>query len=328
MKITMLGAGSWGVALAMLLADNEHTVTLWSPIEDEVLMLSEHREHVKNLPGIPLNDNISITGNLETAIELSDMVVFAVPSRFLRTTAEAAAPYISDGQVLVNVGKGFEDATLMTLEQVLRDVFPENSISVLSGPSHAEEVARKIPTSVVAASEDEAVVRRVQETFAAPNFRVYGSTDVIGVEMGGALKNVIALAAGISDGLGFGDNTKAALMTRGMAEISRLGLAMGGQIKTFNGLSGMGDLIVTCTSMHSRNRRAGILMGQGKSLEEAQKEVRMVVEGVYAAHGAKALAEKHQVNMPIIQEVNKVLFQGKDPKEAVVALMERDMRFE
>lgn len=328
MKITILGAGSWGVALAMLLDSNGHDVTVWSLMEEEVTMLKEHREHRKNLPGIRLADSICITGELEDCLKEAQMIVFAVPSRFVRSTANLAKAYMNPEQIIVNVGKGLEDETLYTLEQVLKDELEGNRVTVLSGPSHAEEVARNIPTSVVVASDDEDVVHLVQAAFMNENFRVYGSTDVIGVEMGGSLKNVIALAAGISDGLGFGDNTKAALMTRGMAEISRLGLAMGGDIKTFNGLSGMGDLIVTCTSMHSRNRRAGILIGKGYSLEEAVKEVQMVVEGVYAAKAALELAKKYHVEMPIIQEVNDVLFNGKSPRVAVSHLMERDKRFE
>lgn len=328
MKITILGAGSWGVALAMLLDNNGQQVSIWSLMEDEVNMLTTYREHKNNLPGIKLSEAIHVTTDLALAIEGAEMVVFAVPSRFVRSTACLAKPFIREEQVIINVGKGLEDETLFTLEQVLKDELKNNHVAVLSGPSHAEEVARNIPTSVVVACVDEEVVHRVQSVFMNENFRVYGSKDVIGVEMGGSLKNVIALAAGISDGLKFGDNTKAALMTRGMTEISRLGLAMGGDIKTFNGLSGMGDLIVTCTSMYSRNRRAGILIGEGATLDQAINQVKMVVEGVYAAKAALALSRKYQVEMPIIEEVNAVLFDGKDPLEAVGHLMERDKKFE
>lgn len=328
MKISILGAGSWGVALAILLKNNQHDVAVWSVIEEEVTMLNEYHEHIKNLPGIKINEDIVITSDIKKAIDGSNMIVFAVPSRFVRSTASMAKPYVTDEQIIINVGKGLEDKTLFTLEQVLLDVLPMNHVAVLSGPSHAEEVARGIPTSVVAACKDEGVVKHIQEVFMNKYFRVYGSDDVIGVEMGGALKNVIALAAGISDGLGFGDNTKAALMTRGMAEISRLGLAMGAMDKSFSGLSGIGDLIVTCTSMHSRNRRAGILIGKGSSLNEAQDEVQMVVEGVYAARAALELADKYNVEMPITVQVNDVLFNNKDPKEAVVELMERNKKFE
>lgn len=328
MKIGILGAGSWGIALSMLLNNNHHNVCVWSIMEDEVNMLNENHEHTKNLPGIHIDKNIVITSNIKETVEDADLIIFAVPSRFVRSTAKMAKEYMTDQQIVVNVGKGLEDKTLFTLAEILEDELPNNAVAVLSGPSHAEEVARNIPTSVVAACKDKEVVKIIQNTFMNKTFRVYGSSDVLGVEMGGALKNVIALAAGISDGLGFGDNTKAALMTRGMTEISRLGLAMGGTATSFNGLSGMGDLIVTCTSMHSRNRRAGILIGEGYTLEEAQEKVNMVVEGVYAAKAAVALADKYHVELPITEKVNDVLFNGKDPREAVVELMERDKKFE
>lgn len=328
MKVSVIGSGSWGIALSRVLWSNGHEVKVWSALKEEIDMLTSHREHVKNLPGIKIDEAIMISGDLATTVEGADILVMAVPSRFVRSTSELLKAYVVPGQIIVNVGKGLEDGSLYTLEQVIEEVLTEQKVAVLSGPSHAEEVARGIPTSVVAASKDKKVVSTIQEAFMNQYFRVYGSDDVLGVEMGGALKNVIALAAGISDGLGYGDNTKAALMTRGMAEISRLGIAMGASIKTFNGLSGMGDLIVTCTSMHSRNRRAGILIGQGKSLHEAQEEVAMVVEGVYAATAALHLAQKFEVEMPIIEQVNQVLFEGKSPKEAVMDLMERDRKFE
>lgn len=328
MKIGILGAGSWGTALAILLNQNGHQVSLWSIMKDEVDMLLTHREHIKNLPGVKISETIEITSDEALCIKDKELLVFAVPSKFVRSTAERVKTMITEAQILVNVAKGLEDVTLYTLAEVLEDVFPKNQVLVLSGPSHAEEVAKNIPTSVVVASEHREVVKVVQTVFMNERFRVYGSQDLIGIEMGGALKNVIALAAGISDGLGFGDNTKAALMTRGMAEISRLGEAMGAKTSTFNGLSGMGDLIVTCTSVHSRNRRAGILIGQGHSLDEALKEVGMVVEGVNAAAAALALAKKHNIEMPIIEQVNEVLFGGKSPKDAVVELMMRDKKFE
>lgn len=328
MKISVIGAGSWGTALAMLLNDNQHDVTLWSIIEEEVLMLNKNHEHIDKLPGIPISENIIITSDIEKAIKDKDILVFAVPSSYVRKTAQALKPYIKPEQIIVNVAKGLEDGTLFTLQEVISDVLPDNVVLVLSGPSHAEEVARNIPTSVVVASKNDTIIHDVQDVFMNEVFRVYGSIDTLGVELGGSLKNVIALAAGISDGLGFGDNTKAALMTRGMAEISRLGVAMGANPATFNGLSGIGDLIVTCTSMHSRNRRAGILIGQGASLQEALDKVKMVVEGVYSAKAALHLAEKYQVEMPIIEEINKVLFENKNPREAVVDLMCRDKKFE
>lgn len=328
MKISVIGAGSWGTALARLLDSNGHQVTLWSIIEAEVKMLQEKREQVDKLPGAMLSDRIVVTGDMELATKDQEMIIFAVPSSFVRKTAQLLHSYIQKDSLIINVAKGLEDETLFTLQQVINDVLPGNEVVALSGPSHAEEVARNIPTSVVAATKDENTVKKVQDVFMNETFRVYGSQDVTGTEIGAALKNVIALAAGISDGLGFGDNTKAALMTRGMAEISRLGVAMGANNATFNGLTGIGDLIVTCTSMHSRNRRAGILIGQGATLDEALAEVKMVVEGVYSAKAALHLAQKFQVEMPIIEKINEVLFENKSPKEAVIELMSRDKKFE
>ncbi|NDL66315.1 NAD(P)H-dependent glycerol-3-phosphate dehydrogenase [Anaerotalea alkaliphila] len=328
MNIGVIGSGSWGTALAILLSNNGHQVTLWTRFREEAEMLENKREHVKNLPGVRIPEGIRITTQVQEAVSGKEILVFAVPSQFTRSTAELCKPAIGKDQILVNVAKGLEEGTLYTMQEVINDVLPENRVVVLSGPSHAEEVARGIPTSVVIASHQEETVLTVQDVFMSENFRVYGSHDLIGIEMGGSLKNVIALAAGVSDGLGYGDNTKAALMTRGMAEISRLGVAMGAKAATFNGLSGIGDLIVTCTSMHSRNRRCGILIGQGASLEEALAEVKMVVEGVYSAKAALELAHKHQVEMPIIEQVNLVLFHGKSPREAVFDLMERDKKFE
>lgn len=328
MKIGILGAGSWGTALAMVLKANGHEVALWSISKEEVTMLLEHREHIKNLPGVPIDPDILVTWDQALCVKDKDMLVFAVPSKFVRSTARMMKDYITSSQILVNVAKGLEDGTLDTLVEILEQEYPENDVVVLSGPSHAEEVAKGVPTAVVVASHHEEVVKTVQDAFMNERFRVYGSQDVLGIEIGGALKNVIALAAGISDGLGHGDNTKAALMTRGMAEISRLGAAMGAQASTFNGLTGIGDLIVTCTSMHSRNRRAGMLIGQGRPAEEAIREVGMVVEGYNAAKAALALARKHGVEMPIIEQVNKVLFEGKSPGAALSELMGRDRKFE
>lgn len=328
MKISIIGAGSWGTALAIMLNDNHHEVTLWSIIQDEVDMLNKHHEHIDKLPGIVISDQIIITSDKEVATKDQEILVFAVPSPFIRKTAESLKAFISPNQIIVNVSKGLEDVTLFTLQEVINDVLPNNDVVVLSGPSHAEEVARNIPTSVVVASKNEEAILKVQNAFMNEAFRVYGSKDSLGIEIGGSLKNVIALAAGISDGLGFGDNTKAALMTRGMAEISRLGAAMGANPATFNGLSGIGDLIVTCTSMHSRNRRAGILIGKGAKLQQALDEVKMVVEGVYSAKAGLHLANKFNVEMPIIEKINEILFEDKDPKEAVVELMCRDKKFE
>ena len=328
MKIAVIGAGSWGTALAILLNNNHHEVTLWSIMEEEVQMLKTKREHTSKLPGVTLDKKIVITSDPQNAIKNKEILVFAVPSPYVRQTANLLKEYISDEQIIVNVAKGLEDGTLYTLEQVLSEVLPNNAIVVLSGPSHAEEVAKNVPTSVVVASRCPHMVKKMQDVFMNQTFRVYGSQDILGIEIGGSLKNVIALAAGISDGLGFGDNTKAALMTRGIAEISRLGEAMGADRLTFNGLSGIGDLIVTCTSQHSRNRKAGYLIGKGATLEEALKEVKMVVEGVFSAKAAFHLAQKYNIELPIIEKINEVLFENKSPREAVVDLMNRDKKFE
>lgn len=328
MNITVLGSGGWGCALAKVLHDNQHHVTLWSKFQEEIDTIKKMGENPMKLPGIPLPKGLDLTSDVEDAVKDKELIVMAVPSSFVRSTTDLIAPFVARETIIVNVAKGIEDKTLFTLQEVINDVLPDNQVAVLSGPSHAEEVARGIPTSVVVGSKDEQLTGIVQDTFMNANFRVYGSSDIVGIEMGGALKNVIALAAGVSDGLGYGDNTKAALMTRGMAEISRLGMAMGADPMTFNGLSGIGDLIVTCTSMHSRNRRAGILIGKGASLKEALDEVQMVVEGVYSAKAALGLAKKHKVEMPIIEEVNGVLFDGNSPSKAVDRLMNREKKFE
>ena len=256
------------------------------------------------------------------------MVIFAVPSLFTRSVGEQVKDYIQKDQILLTVSKGIEEKTLLTMSQILEEIFPENPVAVLSGPSHAEEVSRFLPTTIVCAAKEESCAKTIQKTFQSDSFRVYINKDVLGVEIGAALKNVIALAAGIADGLGYGDNTKAALITRGIAEIARLGQAMGGHLETFAGLSGIGDLIVTCASKHSRNRKAGFLIGEGLSYEEAMKEVGQVVEGVYAAKAALALGAKYGVDLPIVHEVNRVLFEGKNPKQAVMDLMLRDSRAE
>ena len=326
--VSVLGAGSWGTALAILLNDNGHNVTLWSVIEDEVNMLLEKREHISKLPGVKIDEKISITNNVEDATKNKDMIVLAVPSVYTRGTAKMIAPFIKDGQIIVNVAKGIEEATLFTLSEVIEDEIKNATVAVLSGPSHAEEVGRKLPTTCVIGAKKKKDAEYIQGLFMSDVFRVYTSPDIVGIEIGAALKNVIALAAGTADGLGYGDNTKAALITRGIAEITRLGIAMGGKAETFSGLSGIGDLIVTCASMHSRNRRAGILIGKGYSMLEAMDEVQMVVEGVYSAKAAKALADKYNISMPIVTEVNKVLFEGESPKDAVRKLMIRDKKDE
>lgn len=327
-KIGMIGAGSWGTALAWLLGNNKHQVTVWSILEDEICMLRECREQKDKLPGVILPDSTEFTTNLEEAVRGKDALVLAVPSPFTRSTASRMAPYVEKGQRIVNVAKGIEEKTLMTLSEIIEEEIPAGEIAVLSGPSHAEEVGKGIPTTIVVGCRNRETAEYLQNMFMSPVFRVYISSDVLGIELGAALKNVVALAAGMADGLGYGDNTKAALITRGIAEIARLGISMGGRIETFYGLTGIGDLIVTCASMHSRNRRAGILIGQGASMEEAMKEVKMVVEGVYSAKAGYALSQKYQVSMPIIEQVNRILFEGMPASDAVKELMLRDKKVE
>lgn len=324
----VLGAGSWGTALSVLLHDNGHHVTVWSIDESEVKMLNEKREHELKLPGVKIPDDMVITGDMEEAIRGKDFLVLAVPSPFTRGTARKMKPYVTEGQIIVDVAKGIEESTLMTLSAQIEEEIPQADVAVLSGPSHAEEVGRRLPTTCVIGAKTRKTAEYLQSMFISRDFRVYTSPDILGIELGGSLKNVIALAAGIADGLGYGDNTKAALITRGIAEIARLGVKMGGKIETFTGLTGIGDLIVTCASRHSRNRKAGYLIGQGKTMQEAMDEVKMVVEGVYSAKAAARLAEKYGVSMPIVSEVNRVLFEGKDPAQAVDDLMLRESRSE
>ena len=337
-KAGVIGSGSWGTALARVLSKNGHEVTLWSRREEESRMLREERENKSKLPGVKIPDDILCTTDLEQTVEGKDILVLATASPSIRSMAKKMAPYVADygtrtilladGQIIVDVSKGIEDSTLMILTDVIEQEIPQCQATVLSGPSHAEEVGRDIPTTVVAGAKDRETAEYIQNLFMNKVFRVYTSPDMLGIELGGALKNVIALAAGAADGLGCGDNTKAALITRGIAEMSRLGVAMGGHIETFNGLTGIGDLIVTCASMHSRNRRAGILIGQGKTMQEAMDEVKMVVEGVNSAKAAKTLAEKYGIDMPIVQEVNQVLFEDKPAREALADLMLRDKKIE
>lgn len=327
-KISVLGAGSWGTALALLLHENGHEVMLWSALKNEVEMLREKREHASKLPGVKLPREMEITWDLEKALKDPDVAVLAVPSPFTRSTAHDMAPLVKKGQLIVNVAKGIEEKTLMTLSEIIEQEIPQADVAVLSGPSHAEEVGRGLPTTCVVSARTRKSAEYLQGIFMSPVFRVYTTPDILGVELGGSLKNVIALAAGTADGLGYGDNTKAALITRGIAEIARLGVKMGAKYETIFGLSGIGDLIVTCASVHSRNRKAGYLMGKGYTMKEAMDEVQMVVEGVYSAKAAKTLAEKYQIEMPIIEEVNKVLFEGKSAAEAVKDLMLRDKKAE
>jgi glycerol-3-phosphate dehydrogenase (NAD(P)+) len=326
-KIGIIGSGSWGIALASLLYDNKHEITVWSALPEEISNMKKTHQH-PNLPDLVLPDDMIFTDNLEDTMTGKDLLVTAVPSVYVRTTAKKMNPFCRYGQVVVNVAKGIEESTLMTLSEILEEELPMAEVAVLSGPSHAEEVSKGLPTTCVAGARTRKTAEYIQSIFMNEILRVYTSPDVQGIELGGALKNVIALAAGIADGLGNGDNAKAALITRGITEISRLGTVMEGKSQTFYGLSGIGDLIVTCASMHSRNRRAGILIGQGKTMEEATREVNMVVEGIYSAKAALALAKKHGVSMPIVEQVNAVLFNKKSASEAVRDLMQRDKTIE
>ena len=327
MKIAVLGSGGWGTALALVLLENGHDVTLWSYTEEESAVLRQTGENPM-LKGVALPKELKLTSDL-ACVKGCGAVVLATPSFAVRTTAKAAASLLEPGAVLVSVSKGIEKDTSLTLTDAIeQEVGDAHPIVALSGPSHAEEVGRHIPTVVVSASKDRSAAEQVQDLFMNERFRVYASGDVVGVELGAALKNVIALCAGISDGMGYGDNTKAALMTRGLTEIARLGVAMGGRRETFAGLSGVGDLIVTCTSMHSRNRRCGILIGKGMPTQQAVKEIGAVVEGYYAAANARTLARKVGVEMPITEAAYQVLYEGKDPRQVIVDLMTRERKHE
>lgn len=330
-KITVFGAGTWGIALARLLAANGRDVTVWSAIPEELKSLSVTHRH-PNLPGMQLPSVMHYTADIGEACKGRDILLFAVPSPFVRATARKAAPFIPEGQLIVDVAKGIEDKTLLTMSEIIEDELRKCGrtarVVALSGPTHAEEVARDMPTLIVAASEDEDAAKAVQKVFSTPTFRVYTNTDRRGTELGGAVKNVIALAVGIAMGLGYGDNAKAALITRGNAELARLGAAMGCRAETFSGLSGMGDLIVTCTSMHSRNLHAGMLLGRGKTAEEAKAEVGQVVEGINALPAARRLARKYKVDMPIVQSVDAILSGRLAAGDALATLMGRGLKRE
>ena len=330
-KIAVFGAGTWGIALARLLAANGRDVTVWSAIPAELKSLSTTHRH-PNLPGMELPAAMHYTADIAEACTGRDILLFAVPSPFVRATAKKAAPHIPEGQLIVDVAKGVEDKTLMTMSEIIEDELAKAGrkarVVALSGPTHAEEVARDMPTAIVAASADEDAAKTVQKVFTTPAFRVYTNDDRRGTELGGAVKNVIALAVGIALGLGYGDNAKAALITRGNAELSRLGIAMGCKAETFAGLSGMGDLIVTCTSMHSRNLHAGMLIGRGKSVEEAKTEVGQVVEGINALPAACRLAKQYKVVMPIVQAVEAILDGKLEARSALMALMGRSLKRE
>ena len=327
MKISVLGSGAWGTALAMVLLENGHQVTLWSYAEEESKVLRETGENPM-LKGVPLPKTMCFTSDM-SCVKDCEVVVLATPSFAVRATAKKLSALLKPGAVVVSVSKGIEKDTSLTLTEVIEEELGIGcKVVALSGPSHAEEVGRGVPTAVVSASKDQEAAELVQDLFMSERFRVYASGDVVGVELSAALKNVIALSAGVCDGLGFGDNTKAALMTRGLTEIARLGEALGGRKETFAGLAGVGDLIVTCTSMHSRNRRCGILIGKGTPVDAALKEIGAVVEGYYAAATAKALADKHGVEMPITEAAYQVLYEGKDPKTVIPELMTRAKKHE
>ena len=333
MKIGVIGAGTWGVALARMLTNSSHDVIVWSAIEEEIRELESTRVH-KNLPGATIPKATAFTTELKDATVGKDILLLAVPSVYVRATVARLAEFVSDSQIIVNVAKGIEENTLYTMTEVIKDELKKYSsakgvkLIALSGPTHAEEVARDLPTTIVSACEDEDVAKTVQDVFMNTCMRVYTHFDVLGVELSGALKNIIALATGISTGLGFGDNTKAALITRGIAEIRRLGLKMGCHDQTFAGLAGIGDLIVTATSEHSRNNRCGKLIGSGVEPKEAIKQIGMVVEGINALPAAVALAKKYEVEMPITETAYDVIFGGIDPKSAVLKLMTRDKKAE
>ena len=325
--IAVLGSGGWGCAMSIMLSKCGHKVSLWSKFEQEIEELSVSREHKKLLSGVKIPDSVDFCTDLE-CIKGKDIIVFAVPSFALRETARAVKGLIEEDQVIVNIGKGLEEITHKRLSQVIDEELSHKKLCILSGPSHAEEVSRGFPTTNVASSEDIELARYVQDVFMNPAFRVYTNSDVIGAEIGGSVKNVIALCAGVCDGLGYGDNTKAALLTRGIAEMARLGVKMGAQYDTFMGLTGIGDLIVTCTSMHSRNRRAGILIGQGKNVKDSLSEVNMVVEGYTTAKAAYNLSKELNVEMPIITQAYCVLYENKSPKDAIKDLMSREKKDE
>lgn len=329
-KISVIGSGGWGIALTILLHKNEHDLTIWSFDKKEAEELKKTRQNKTKLPNILLPEDVKVTDDLKEAVDDKDILILAVPSKAIRSVSKSLKNIIKDNQIVVNVAKGLEEDTLETMTDIIEEELKDKNpkVAVLSGSSHAEEVGRGIPTTCVVSAHNKELTLYLQNIFMNPSFRVYTSPDMLGVEIGGALKNVIALAAGIADGLNYGDNTKAALITRGIKEIASLGVAMGGEQSTFYGLTGLGDLIVTCASMHSRNRRAGILLGQRKTLDEAIKEVNMVVEGVYSAKSALMAAKKYNVEIPIIEQVNAVLFENKNATEAVNELMIRDKKLE
>ncbi|WP_300279253.1 NAD(P)H-dependent glycerol-3-phosphate dehydrogenase [Peptacetobacter sp.] len=327
-KVCVLGTGSWGTALALSLAKNKFEVFMWTRRKEQADYINKNRENTEYLPGAKFPENLNVTDNIDEAIKDSEIIVIAVPSQSVREICSKLKGKLNSNQILVNVAKGLEKGSGKRLSEVCKEELPNSKYVMLSGPSHAEEVAKELPTTIVVSSESIESAQTVQDAFMSPSLRVYTNPDLIGVELGGALKNIVAFGAGICDGLGYGDNTKAALMTRGITEISRLGIAMGAKVITFTGLSGIGDLIVTCTSMHSRNRRAGILIGKGYSLEETLKEIKMVVEGITATEVAHDVAKKLGIDMPITNAIYGVLHEGLEPSEAINRLMTRNKKNE
>lgn len=327
-KIAVIGAGSWGTALSVSLSGNGHSVKIWDVDKEHLKELSENRENTRYLPEVKFPDGLQISYTVEEAIAGADIVLFSAPAQHFRSALDGAIPYLKPEMTLVNVAKGIEQKSLKRLSEIAFEKLPNAKYVVLSGPSHAEEVGRAMPTTLVSASEEKEIAEYIQDVFMSKSLRIYTNSDVIGVELGGALKNIIALGAGISDGMGYGDNAKAALMTRGITEISRLGVKLGADLGTFSGLTGVGDLIVTCTSMHSRNRRCGIMIGEGMMPSEATKKVGMVVEGMYTTEAAYQLAQQVGVEMPITEQIYNVINEKIDAREAVMSLMTRQRKHE
>ena len=327
-KIAVIGAGSWGTALSISLSGNGHTVKIWDLDKEHLKELSNNRENVRYLPEVKFPDSLQISYTVEEAIKDANIVLFSVPAQHFRSALSGALPYLKKEMVLVNVAKGIEQKSLKRLSEIAFETLPDARYVVLSGPSHAEEVGRALPTTLVAASDEQELAEYIQDVFMSDRLRIYTNSDVIGVELGGALKNIIALGAGISDGMGYGDNAKAAMMTRGITEIARLGVKLGADLSTFSGLTGIGDLIVTCTSMHSRNRRCGIMIGEGMKPSEATKKVGMVVEGMYTTEAAFELARQVGVEMPITEQIYHVITEKIDAREAVKSLMSRQRKHE
>jgi len=327
-KTAFLGAGSFGTSLAILLANKKQNISIWDRNEAIVNGINNLHKNIKYIKEEIIPDNVNAATSIEAVVKDADYVIFSVPSDAIREVANKAKSYINKDQIIINISKGIEDNSFLRISQVISQVYPENNIVILSGPSHAEEVVKKIPTAVVVSSLNIKAAEQVQDLFWEDYFRVYTNEDIVGVEIGGAVKNIIALAAGVLDGIGYGDNSKAALMTRGLSEIIRIGQVLGAKKETFSGLTGLGDLIVTCTSMNSRNRRAGILIGQGCKKDEAVNKIGMVVEGITACKAFYHLKEKYKTDMPITESLYNVLFNDKDPKEAVYQLMLREKKSE